>query len=732
MSQFIWNAETPGGKDLDDFDPYSVWSLRYAADFDFAAMAEKDNKDDFKYDIVVYADAQTEVEKLDENGRSKKAIDVVKERSTTRTADTPNESPQTVSTRIFLEPTSETEATIEETGLTKENARRKAPANLGDQDAKSVDAQEKKEQQRKKVRDKIRYRAPLRESSICKAKLTDPNYVSGNYPKLKPGCSAIIGIVDDGINLINDRFSCQHGAHWHSRVDFGWVMDGKAQPKSTVAFGREYTRDQLDLQVQARDIPERDRLMALDLVNFARTGQQTVSRMLSHGTHVADLAAGFDPQDNRENARILAVQLPALVTMDTSGAWLAPFALAGISYILDRAFLMSKIEDFAIPVVINFSYGISGGPHNGQSVVERGIDTLLRAHEERMLDTFPNQPRFCTAELVMPTGNRFLDRAHAEKCADAKNAEVTIDLPWRVQPSDVTANFLEIWMPRAAKNVKVWVALPDGPKVQLKDLNFQTGLVLHPDGQTNPNCVIARATIDRQRGRMPSGTQPKKRVLLAIVPTQLPYPSTRPVAPSGIWTITVTAKLPEAGQKIEAWIQRDDEPIGYKRPGRPSYFDDPDYRRFDGPDQQGDVKLTDDPNCVVKRYGALNGMATGQKTRIIGGYMGPPAAHAALYAGAADKSTNGANHRMRYPCASAQSDTSRVLSGTLGSGTRSGSVSVLNGTSVAAPQMARYLVLGKLGLPLPQTVQVAGPVEQLGTQALPQPAWHRGTRRDPR
>ena len=730
MGKLTWIVESAGNKSLEDFDPYSVWSLQYAEDF--AAMAERDNKRDFTYDIVVYADAATKFDELPKNDRPSQRIDVIDQKQANLSLKSP-----ALATSLFLEPTLDKSnrkkpQIFDQISLAPEVAKQRNDIPEPDQDAQTVAKQEKEEEKIEQVRDRVRYRAPLREASIATGNITEATYVRQD---LTQGRSALIGIIDDGINLINDRFSCQHGDRWHSRVDFGWVMDGKAdKTDSTVAFGREYTRAELDVQVAQRNIPERDRLHALDLVNFARTGQQTVSRMLSHGTHVADHAAGFDPKDNMHDARIVAVQLPALVTMDTSGAWLSPFALAGISYVLDRAFLMSDEEGFAIPVIINFSYGISGGPHNGQSVVERGIDTLLRAHEERMLDRFPNQPRFCTARLVMPTGNRFLARAHAEICRNAEHAAnkaVTLTLPWRVQPADVTANFLEVWMPRAAKNVKVTVELPDGQVDQLTKLNQKTGLVLLPDGKTSPNDVLARVTIDRQRGQMPTGTTAKKRVLFALVPTQLPYPNTRCIAASGIWKITVSATLPEVGQKIEAWIQRDDEPIGYKRPGRPSYFDDPLYERFEGPDQQGDINLKDTGPSVVKRYGALNGMATGQKTVVIGGYMGPPADHAALYAGAADMTQNGSNRRMRYPCGSAQSDTSRVLPGTLGSGTRSGSVSVLNGTSVAAPQMARQMVLTKLGLPVDPTLPVTGPTEQLGHRAFPEPAWHNGTRRDP-
>ncbi|MEO1306814.1 MAG: hypothetical protein AAFV38_02495, partial [Pseudomonadota bacterium] len=547
----------------------------------------------------------------------------------------------------------------------------------------------------------------------------------------------IIGIVDDGINLINDRFATRNGCDWHSRVDFGWVMDGIAKDVSTVPFGQEYQRVELEAQVRRRSIPERTRLLELGLIDFARSGQQALSRHLSHGTHVADLAAGFDPADCRNDARIIGVQLPTLVTLATSGDFLTPFALAGVGYILDRAYLMCRTLGYAVPVVLNMSYGISGGPHNGGSVLECGIQQLLDAHIKRMCNAFPDEKDACTANLALPMGNQFLARSHGYVRSKNDAETLELKLPWRMQPSDLTANFLEVWMPQDASDVEVSVETADGECSHLPDLGIDAAMVLHRIDSTDPNDVVVQVVMDEQ-GKALCGASALKRVLFLVAPTQIPFPKQRLTASSGIWTVTVRAKLPKAGQKIEAWIQRDDAPVGYRRPGRPSYFDDPLYQRFTGPDGQGDVNLEDTGPSVVKRYGAMNGIATleseGCRDRnsvIVGGYMDEPADHAALYAGASDEARKDQSH-LRRPDSSAQSDTSRVLLGVLASGTRSGSNTILNGTSVAAPQIARDLVLEKLNLPQPDRVPVpAKRALQLGQDALVVPTWHGGTRRNP-
>jgi len=149
-------------------------------------------------------------------------------------------------------------------------------------------------------------------------------------------------------------------------------------------------------------------------------------------------------------------------------------------------------------------------------------------------------------------------------------------------------------------------------------------------------------------------------------------------APSGIWEIEASANL-VSGTKIEAWIQRDDSPLGYRSAGRQSYFDDEVYERFD---ELGDLQIEDNAS-TVKRAGTLSGIATGASFVVLGGYQGRDKELSLYSASGSDA--------IRHPDASATSDTSRSLGGILGAGNRSGSVAAISGTSVAVPQAVRWI-----------------------------------------
>ena len=76
------------------------------------------------------------------------------------------------------------------------------------------------------------------------------------------------------------------------------------------------------------------------------------------------------------NRPIIAVQLPVSVTEDTSGSKLTAYAAAAIHYIVDRADRLAG-NGPRLPIVINFSYGMLAGPHDGTLHIERIIASFI-------------------------------------------------------------------------------------------------------------------------------------------------------------------------------------------------------------------------------------------------------------------------------------------------------------------------------------------------------------------
>ena len=514
---------------------------------------------------------------------------------------------------------------------------------------------------------------PLREDSVGKPEQwCEPDWTApgGLADAEQP---VIIGIVDDGTAICHDRFRLPGG---RSRVDFAWIQDGDNADGKCVPFGAELMRHQIEEQIAGTD-DEDDLLRALGLADLRRSQQPNAFKRASHGTAVLDLATGYGPEDSALafQRRIISVQLPGLANWDGSGAGLAYFVGWGVSYILKRARLMARRlygdSDRAIPVIINFSFGISGGPHDGSHVLEEYISRLMRKNGGQSVSG--------PTEVVVAAGNGFLNRRHASTCAD-RGGRLTLSLPWRLGPGDRTSSFLEVWVPKTATDLRVQVAPPGGAPVLNWPMPDQTGMNQKPVElflrEDDPHSTVARLSFDD----LPNHTG-KKRILLAVAPTDtddVAHP--RPAAPSGLWKVDVTANV-AADQEIEAWVQREELPFGYPPRGGPSYLDDPANARFT---VAGDWAEEDSPGARVRRYGTMSGSATGELPLVIGAYRDGDR-RAALYSAAASATMS------KSPDAMAVGDTSRALPGVLAAGNRSGSVVPFSGTSAAAPQIVRLL-----------------------------------------
>jgi hypothetical protein len=169
--------------------------------------------------------------------------------------------------------------------------------------------------------------------------------------------------------------------------------------------------------------------------------------------------------------------------------------------------------------------------------------------------------------------------------------------------------------------------------------------------------------------------------------------------------------------EIEGWIWRDG--LGSGRPrGRQSYFDDSTYSRFEVDGQLfelgGRARLFDRvPNpSYVSRGRTLSGIATGKHTYVVGAYRRLPAPDTGTPAFYSSMGPVSGGSRLRNaPDLLAPSEDSLALHGVAVAGTRSGSVVTMNGTSVAAPQVARWLAdRVAAGVPTPSPIPgLAGP-----------------------
>ena len=493
--------------------------------------------------------------------------------------------------------------------------------------------------------------------------------------------TVVVGVIDDGIAFGHERFRMTATT---TRVEYAWVQDAPSLPGlSPVPYGREFTKAEIDDLLadctHAGFLDEDKFYRRVSLIDFQLPEHKAAAWRTAHGTHAMDLACGYDPgeapdetdDDETDNRPIVCVQLPTSTTADTSGASLEPYVSGAVDYILDRADQIAfDRKSGPLPVVINFSYGILAGPHDGTAPIEAAIDAAVAGREDAG-----------KASVVLPSGNGHLSRCHARISFQSLNPDV--ELKWRVQPDDRTSSFLEIWMPHrdpseTASRMEVTVTPPGGPESPPLDEIPGAAWEWEVDGD-----VLCKLVYDIE----PDPTQ-RGRFVVSMLPTGFLDPPTR-LAPAGLWIVKLRNKLLGSDDLVRAWIQRDDTPYGYPLRGRQSYFDDDCYTRFDA----GGLEVEeDDPSCHVKREGTINAIGTGEKVIVIGGYRDKEMTPASYSAGGPITGTKGADPPHREgPDAMAVSDGSRVHEGVMAAGSRSGSRVAMRGTSVAAPQVARLV-----------------------------------------
>jgi hypothetical protein len=499
--------------------------------------------------------------------------------------------------------------------------------------------------------------------------------------------AVVTGVIDDGLAFAHEQFRL---AGNRTRVHYFWDQDG-IPPPGTVPPGLGYGRESLKRTRPGRPgldarigqathggLVDEDQVYAnTGALDYTRSGHKALGRRIAHGTHAMHAACKVDRPVDLPDRPIVCVQLPSRSVADTSGTSLARHILDGLIYILRRADRIARARRTnPLPVVVNVSFGNIAGPHDGTSILEAAMDELIELRQAL--------PRPAPLAIVLPAGNAHLSRCHARfelpRVGDIQT------LGWRVQPDDATPSNLQIYTyrrrPRAddvAPRIAIRVTTPTGSRSPWIELG---GTFAWQEGPW----VLCAAT---NLPAISTGGSAVAQIWLAPTVTQHP---TRVVAPSGLWRVEVRRR--SGGRPFEAWawIQRDDRPFGYPVRGRQSRFED---RLYVHRDQVSGRHVEDDLDASpIKRGGLMNAFATGSLTIAIGGFRGGTRWGPGERSWRAwERSAGGPlARRRRGPDALAISEDSEACHGRLGAGTRSGRLVAMNGSSVAAPQVANFLV----------------------------------------
>lgn len=187
------------------------------------------------------------------------------------------------------------------------------------------------------------------------------------------GSGVVVGIVDFGCDFAHRNFTRPDGK---TRLLAIWHQAGIATPDSPFGYGRVHSSAEIDAALASPDP-----YVALGYGPSPDNAQQRGT----HGTHVMDIAAGNGAGSGQPGVAPEA-DLIFVEAATSDIVWQGPGTLnqafgdsvqllEAVRYIFDTA--------GERPCVVNLSLGTNGGPHDGTSLVEQGLDALMAEKPNR-------------------------------------------------------------------------------------------------------------------------------------------------------------------------------------------------------------------------------------------------------------------------------------------------------------------------------------------------------------
>lgn len=232
------------------------------------------------------------------------------------------------------------------------------------------------------------------------------------------GQGVVVGVVDYGCDFAHRNFMT---AARKTRLISIWHQGGSSSADGAVPYGREMRPDQIDAAL-TQPAP-------YDGLRYGPAVDAPGS-VGSHGTHVMDISAGngggsgvagFAPNADLIFVDVLHSDVPFAGTEVVGSSFGDSVQLLeAVRYIFDTAGTK--------PCVVNISLGTNGGPHDGSTLVEQGIDALIAAAPNRA--------------VTISASNSYDDGIHA---AGTVAQDATFDLTWIIPSGDQSDNEFELW-----------------------------------------------------------------------------------------------------------------------------------------------------------------------------------------------------------------------------------------------------------------------------------------------
>jgi hypothetical protein len=484
-----------------------------------------------------------------------------------------------------------------------------------------------------------------------------------------PQDRVVVAAIDDAISFANRRFRWLNGK---TRFQSIWQQDGLG-PHPLMGYGAEMAEAGINAvfaNAATLGLDESGIYALAGVEDYAKDAHKVVGRRTAHGAHVADLVFGYEPTNPPPPNEILMwVQLDQAAVRSIHPAGLSFYVYDALWFIVKQTEAIESKTGEKLPIIVNISFGWYTGPHDGSSPLEKAIDRLV-------------QDRSAVAPMcvVLPAGNSRLERTHSRFTLQRNGGNgATKRLEWRLQPDNRAPSMMELWLGRATDTVQLTLTGPGGVVNAVVTSGNLAPLSI---GGQNVGWVDYSSLAGAKN-------QPGIRIHLSPTAPPVALDPLAATVPSGVWTIDI-ANLGARYCVVDVWIGRSGRLPGWHVLGRQSHFEDALYTRFTPAGRPADS----DANSLshVRRKRTLNGIVTGMEPVVVGGFRASDL-ESANYSSLSPFKVAGAGglRTAPDPDVAARSEDSPVRHGVLAAGSRTGSVVAQNGTSVAAPQVARWI-----------------------------------------
>jgi hypothetical protein len=327
------------------------------------------------------------------------------------------------------------------------------------------------------------------------------------------GAGVIVGIIDSGIDYRHQSFRAPDG---RSRIlaiwDQGLSRVGTETSPAGFGYGVEYRQAQINTALAAAN-------------PLAIVRHQDSAGAQFHGTHVTGIAAGDGSVAGQGRPAFtfvgIAPEADIIVVANNRGRAAGERGLGDSADTLDAVrYIFNFAQSLGRPVVINQSQGDNVGPHDGTSLLERGLDNLLGG---------------AGRAFVKSAGNEGARNRHASGTLTAGGVQT---VQFNV-PGGVPQVTIDLWY-RGADRIGVAVTRPGGAATANVNppasttINLPGGNQLFIDSSLNdPGNADNRIFLTISRG-------------------------TSAQVQSGNWSLTLRGNTISFGQ-WDAWIQRNSD-----------------------------------------------------------------------------------------------------------------------------------------------------------------------------